>query len=158
MDTENSKPDPDVAEPTEENQKSSPKEIDSDKENSSEEKIPFNEPDEMPREVKGILVYHRGRGKRDKRITWRAETNLVQVQYFDKNERVNKLKTTDLISKDWNRNETKIPFEDMPTPPPKFPKLKEIPDLIGGKKKTPSRFQKISADMLSGFVKMHKFH
>ena len=91
MDTENSKPDPDVAEPTEENQKSSPKEIDSDKENSSEEKIPFNEPDEMPREVKGILVYHRGRGKRDKRITWRAETNLVQVQYFevDENERVN---------------------------------------------------------------------
>ena len=158
MDTENSKPDPDVAEPTEENQKISPKEIDSDKENSSEEKIPFNEPDEMPREVKGILVYHRGRGKRDKRITWRAETNLVQVQYFDENERVNKLKTTDLISKDWNRNETKIPFEDMPTPPPKFPKLKEIPDLIGGKKKTPSRFQKISADMLSGFVKMHKFH
>ena len=74
---------------------------------------------------------------------------------------LNKIKTTYLISKDWNRNEslkTKIPFEDMPTPPPKFPKLKETPDLIGGKKKTPSRFQKISADMLSGFVKMHKFH
>ena len=45
----------------------------------------------LTREVKGILVYHRGRGKRDKRITWRAETNLVQVQYFevDENERVN---------------------------------------------------------------------
>ena len=64
---------------------------------------------------------------------------------------LNKIKTTYLISKDWNRNES------LKTPP-KFPKVKETPDLIGGKKKTPSRFQKISADMLSGFVKMHKFH
>ena len=43
---------------------------------------------------------------------------------------LNKIKTTDLISKDWNRNEslkTKIPFEDMPTPST-FPKLKETPD------------------------------
>ena len=56
-----------------------------------EEKLPFEEPDAMPREVKGILVYHRGRDKRDKKITWRPETELVAVQYFevDENERVN---------------------------------------------------------------------
>ena len=62
-------------------------------------------------------------------------------------EEQNKIKTTDLLSKvfktrDWSRNESskiKIPFEDMPTPP-KFPKIKETPDLIGAKKKTPSRF------------------
>merc|ERR1712051_1065585 len=59
--------------------------------NEAADALPFKEPEDMPREVKGILVYHRGRGKRDKRITWRAETNLVQVQYFevDENERVN---------------------------------------------------------------------
>ena len=80
-------------------------------------------------------------------------------------EEQNKIKTTDLLSKvfktrDWSRNESskiKIPFEDMPTPP-KFPKIKETPDLIGAKKKTPSRFQKILTGMLSGFLKMHKFH
>ena len=56
-----------------------------------EEELPFAEPDTMPREVKGILVYHRGRDKRDKKITWRPETDLVAVQYFevDENERVN---------------------------------------------------------------------
>merc|ERR1712029_376423 len=61
-----------------------------------EEELPFEEPDTMPREVKGILVYHRGRAKRDKKITWKPETNPVAVQYFevDENERVdvNKLK------------------------------------------------------------------
>ena len=57
-----------------------------------EENLAFEEPNEaMPREVKGILVYHRGRGKRDKKITWRSEADLVEVQYFevDENERVN---------------------------------------------------------------------
>ena len=72
---------------------------DDEKENSVKEEeskenkddLPFEEPDAMPREVKGILVYHRGREKRDKRIRWRPETNLVEVQYFevDENERVN---------------------------------------------------------------------
>merc|ERR1711963_407538 len=58
---------------------------------SMEEELPFEDPDSMPREVKGILVYHRGRAKRDKKITWRPETELVAVQYFevDENERVN---------------------------------------------------------------------
>lgn len=53
--------------------------------------LPFEEPESMPREVKGILVYHRGRGKRDKKITWRPESQLVEVEYFevDENERVN---------------------------------------------------------------------
>jgi len=53
--------------------------------------LPFEEPESMPREVKGILVYHRGRGKRDKKITWRPEASLVEVEYFevDENERVN---------------------------------------------------------------------
>lgn len=60
-------------------------------ETTKEEELPFEEPDAMPREVKGILVYHRGREKRDKRIKWRPETQLVEVQYFevDENERVN---------------------------------------------------------------------
>lgn len=56
-----------------------------------QEDLAFEEPESMPREVKGILVYHRGREKRDKKITWRAESDLVEVQYFevDENERVN---------------------------------------------------------------------
>ena len=54
--------------------------------------IPFDEPtDSMPREVKGILVYHRGKDKRNKTIRWRPESNLVAVRYFelDEDERVN---------------------------------------------------------------------
>ncbi len=49
------------------------------------------EPDSMPREVKGILVYHRGSEKRNKGISWKAETDLVSVRYFelDEDERVN---------------------------------------------------------------------
>ena len=56
-----------------------------------EEELPFEEPDHMPREVKGILVYHRGREKRAKKITWRPETELEAVRFFevDENERVN---------------------------------------------------------------------
>ncbi len=44
-----------------------------------------------PREVKGILVYHRGREKRNKGIRWKPESNLVAVRYFelDEDERVN---------------------------------------------------------------------
>lgn len=56
----------------------------------------------MPREVKGILIYHRGRDKRNKKITWKPETDLVAIQYFevDENERVNvnKLKFENLRS------------------------------------------------------------
>ena len=76
-------------------------------------------------------------------------------------------KTPDWISKvsktkDGTKNDKfKIPFEDMPTPP-KFPNIKETPDLIGAKKKkTRSKFPKISTGMrilLSGFLAMHKFH
>lgn len=54
--------------------------------------IPFEEPmDDTPREVKGILVYHRGKGKRNKNIKWKAEASLVSVRYFelDEDERVN---------------------------------------------------------------------
>ena len=65
-------------------EKSSPKE-------EIKDEMPFAEPDSMPREVKGILVYHRGREKREKRIKWRPDSNLVEVEYFevDETERVN---------------------------------------------------------------------
>ena len=54
--------------------------------------IPFDEPTDLkPREVKGILVYHRGKDKRNKTIKWKPESNLVAVRYFelDEDERVN---------------------------------------------------------------------
>ena len=54
--------------------------------------IPFDEPtDSKPREVKGILVYHRGKDKLNKTIKWKAEAALVSVRYFemDEDERVN---------------------------------------------------------------------
>ena len=55
--------------------------------------IPFEDEatDSMPREVKGILVYHRGKDKRNKSIRWKAESTLVSVRYFemDEDERVN---------------------------------------------------------------------
>lgn len=56
-----------------------------------EEELEFQEPDHMPREVKGILVYHRGINRQTKTITWRAEADLVSVSYFelDEDERVN---------------------------------------------------------------------
>ncbi len=57
----------------------------------SEEGLP-EEPDDVPREVKGILVYHRGSEKRERKgITWKPETTLVSVRYFelDEDERVN---------------------------------------------------------------------
>ena len=75
---------------TEQNQ-SSIDETTNDEPKKSDEMLPFEEPDSMPREVKGILVYHRGRGKRDKKITWKPESSLVEVEYFevDENERVN---------------------------------------------------------------------
>ncbi len=61
------------------------------KEDEEDEDMPFEEPDSMPREVKGILVYHRGSEKRGRGITWKSETELVAVRYFelDEDERVN---------------------------------------------------------------------
>ncbi len=64
----------------------------SDKKNTdADNDLPFKEPDSLPREVKGILVYHRGKDKRNKAIKWKAETDLVSVRYFelDEDERVN---------------------------------------------------------------------
>ena len=61
-----------------------------DKESDKEDKGSDKESDE-PRKVKGILVYHRGKGKRNKAIKWKREAKLVDVKYFemDEDERVN---------------------------------------------------------------------
>ena len=61
-----------------------------------DEEMPFVEPEsDLPREVRGILVISRG-AKRTRRIQWRAETNLVETEYFEVEEgervNVNKLK------------------------------------------------------------------
>jgi hypothetical protein len=57
----------------------------------SEDSLPFEEPESMPREVKGILVYHRGKEKRNKRIRFKKDSDLVSVRLFevDEEERVN---------------------------------------------------------------------
>ncbi|QQP37082.1 Uncharacterized protein FKW44_022392, partial [Caligus rogercresseyi] len=57
-----------------------------------EDQLPFEEPSKpLPREVKGILVYHRGLEKRNKAISWKSETELTAIRYFelDETERVN---------------------------------------------------------------------
>jgi hypothetical protein len=60
-------------------------------ESPKEESLPFEEPSDVPREVKGILVYHRGSEKRSRSITWRPDKDLTSVHYFemDEDERVN---------------------------------------------------------------------
>merc|ERR1711994_206111 len=62
------------------------------KDGSDDNLMPLEEPlDTNPREVKGILVYHRGKDKRNKTIKWKPESALVSVRYFemDEDERVN---------------------------------------------------------------------
>ena len=67
--------------------KQSPKKDGSDEEEDKES----DKESDGPREVKGILVYHRGKGKRNKAIKWKAEAKLVEARYFDmdEDERVN---------------------------------------------------------------------
>ena len=57
----------------------------------AEDNLPFEEPVFMPREVKGILVYHRGKEKRNKSIQFKKDAEIVTVRYFelDEDERVN---------------------------------------------------------------------
>ena len=49
------------------------------------------EEDTSEREVKGILVFHRGREKRNKKIRWKPDSDIVAVRYFelDADERIN---------------------------------------------------------------------
>jgi protein phosphatase 1 regulatory subunit 10 len=58
---------------------------------STEENMPFAEPEALPREVKGILVYHRGKEKRNKQIKFKSDSEIVSVKYFelDEDERIN---------------------------------------------------------------------
>ena len=67
--------------------KQSPKKEGSDTEEDKES----DKDSDGPREVKGILVYHRGKGKRNKAIKWKTDAKLVDVKYFemDEDERVN---------------------------------------------------------------------
>ena len=67
--------------------------LDDKKEESVEkaDELEFSEPtSELPREVRGILVYVKG-NKSKKKITWKEERDLVSVQYFelDETERCN---------------------------------------------------------------------
>jgi len=68
--------------------KSPSQEID---ESNKDVEMPFAEPErDLPREVRGILVYAKG-PKRTRRIQWRSDDSLVETQYFelDETERVN---------------------------------------------------------------------
>ena len=78
-----------VASPTRD---SSPRSADGMDDN-NDDNLPFAEPsNNLPREVRGILVYARGAGKKKRRINWPdSDADLVQVEYFelDETERVN---------------------------------------------------------------------
>ena len=57
----------------------------------SDPELPFEEPESaLPREVRGILVLTKG-PKRSRRIQWKPQESLVEVEYFelDETERVN---------------------------------------------------------------------
>jgi len=56
-----------------------------------DDNLPFEEPEAMPREVKGILVYHRGKERRNKSIKFKKDSEIVSIRYFelDEDERVN---------------------------------------------------------------------
>ena len=71
--------------------KQSPKKEGSDDEEDKGSDKESDKESDGPREVKGILVYHRGKGKRNKAIKWKPEAKLVDVKYFelDEDERVN---------------------------------------------------------------------
>jgi len=60
-------------------------------ETNKEVEMPFVEPEsDLPREVRGILVYAKG-PKRTRRIQWKTDDQLVEIEYFelDETERVN---------------------------------------------------------------------
>lgn len=74
--------------------------------------MPFTEPEcDLPREVRGILVYTKG-PKRTRRIQWKSDDNLVEIEYFelDETERVNvnKLKFEEQRKKELEFEKTEL--------------------------------------------------
>ncbi|TRY70559.1 hypothetical protein TCAL_02340 [Tigriopus californicus] len=112
----------------------------------SEDEMPLNEPEVMPRDVRGILIYHRGRDRQKKRITWKPESNLVAVKFFelDEDERVNvnKIKFENMRSMELQMEKAAITSkgsidEEILIPwynPVKFnaPKSETNPDFVHG--------------------------
>lgn len=112
----------------------------------SEDEMPLNEPEIMPRDVRGILIYHRGRDRQKKRITWKPESNLVAVKFFelDEDERVNvnKIKFENMRSMELQMEKAAISSkgsidEEILIPwysPVKFiaPKSETNPDFVHG--------------------------
>jgi len=69
-----------------------PESIENPKKEEEDEGPTLTDPlDSLPREVKGILVIHHGLQKRNKKIRWREDNDLVATRYFelDEGERVN---------------------------------------------------------------------
>ena len=96
--------------------KQSPKKDGSDNE---EDKTDSDKESDEPREVKGILVYHRGKGKRNKAIKWKPETKLVEVKYFDMDDEervnVNKLKFENMRAIESQMEKEAVKQKDMQT-------------------------------------------